>query len=103
MRWLKGVTAGFAAIFIILALFELFIPSARGILPGVGSMLWTIFTEFFAQDFVLTIVLFIVFALSLFGTVYLSKRSEKKVLFVVGIIVSIVSLIGMLAAATARK
>ena len=96
MRRIKAFFAGLAGLTATLLLFEVVIPTARGVTIGFLGYLWTIFKSQFLADTIWTTILFALLALGLFGTVYgLSKREERKVWGIAGAIVSTISAIAL--------
>ncbi len=95
MRRLKGIIVGIAGLVLALLLIEVLVPQASGITIGILRFLWIPFKEFFIQDELLSIGLFVIFAVSLFGTIQLSKRKEAHLWSIISGIVSICSFIGL--------
>ena len=96
MRRIKAFFAGVVGLIAFLLLFEMMIPTTRGITAGIFSILWTTFKSLFLTDTIWTTILFALLAFGLFGTVYgLSMREERKVWSIAGAIVSTISAIAL--------
>lgn len=78
MRRIKGFLVGLLGIVVFLGLLELMASSAKGLTFGVLSLLWTQFKAFFLSDIILTIVLFVLLAAGLFGTLHLSRKKGSQ-------------------------
>ena len=93
MRKLKAIVITVGALFLMLILIELMIPSARGLTYGLLKVFFPAITEFYLSDWILQIVLVVVGSICLYGTFRISRRAENKLWAVVSGIVSIVSFI----------
>ena len=97
MRKLGAVFAAILGIILALLLLELLVPAAHGITGGVLRLFWSIFAGLYLSDMVISIVLYVLIAVGIFGTVWgLSAKRETKIWGIVSPIVSLISLVLLL-------
>lgn len=91
MRKLQGIAVTVIGLIVMLLLFEVFVPAARGVTVGLGRVSWAFIKGFFLKDWVLSVGCFILGSIALCGTVFLSRRKETKMWSIASGIVSFLS------------
>ena len=95
MDKLKKILVGIVALVVLLLVIELTIPAAKGLTYGILQVFWPTIKEFYLKDWIWSIVLFIVGAFCLFGTVNISRNAENKLWAVITGIVTVASFIAV--------
>ncbi len=80
---------------VLLLVFEVVVPAAKGATIGLLGVAWTMIKAFFLQDWMLSVVLFFAGSLAAYGTVHLSKRKETKMWSIATGFVSLISYISL--------
>ena len=100
MDKLKRILIGIVVLVLLLIVIELTIPAANGLTYGILHVFWPAIKEFYLKDWIWSIVLFIVGAFCLFGTINISRRAENKLWAVVTGIITVISFIAMFVTAS---
>ena len=100
MDKLKRILIGIVVLVLLLIVIELTIPAANGLTYGILHVFWPAIKEFYLKDWIWSIVLFIVGAFCLFGTINISRRAENKLWAVVTGIITVISFISMFVTAS---
>ena len=95
MNKIKNIIINIVSLIVVLILIELTIPAAKGLTYGILHMFWPAIKEFYLSDWILSIILFFVGSLSLFGTIHISRKSENRLWAIVSGIVTIISFVTM--------
>ena len=95
MRRLQEIVVTVIGLFVMLLLFEAFVPEAKGVTVGFLGVGWAYVKVFFLKDWVMTVALFFGGSLMLFGSVLLSRRKENKMWSIASGIVSALSYAAM--------